>query len=155
MNDHDPIEEALQKLRPAGLEGSLMARLSAARPRKETPEKKSAWREILLRWLLPVATSACVAVGTFAWLEKNRTHEAPNTAARGGPSTDATAPVESQDYLVSARPVGIIVAPNQQPYRIMDVEWMEHETVRASADGRALHTATTRRDVIPVALEIY
>ena len=158
MNDYDPIasiEDALQKLRPAGLEPSLMARLSAARPRSETPPKKSAWRELLLRWLLPVATSACVAVGTFAWLEKNRTHEAPGTRASSTPSTDAPTPIESRDYLVSARPVGIIVAPNQQPYRIMDVEWLEHETVRAGTDGRAQHTATTRRDVIPVALEIY
>ena len=155
MSDHDPIEEALQKLRPAGLEPSLMARLSAARPRSETPPQKSAWREFLLRWLLPVATSACVAVGTFAWLEKNRTHDAQKTGANSTGSNDAPVPVESQDYLVSARPVGIIVAPNQQPYRIMDVEWLEHETVRAGSDGRALHTATTRRDVIPVALEIY
>ena len=30
-----------------------------------------------------------------------------------------------------------------------------NETVRADANGPALHTATTRRDVIPVALELY
>ena len=158
MNDHDPIapiEDALEKLRPAGLEPSLMARLSAARPRQETPEKKSAWRELLLRWLLPVATSACVAIATFALLERNRPPEAHKAGANYIASTDAPTPFESRDYLLSARPVGIIVAPNQQPYRIMDVEWLEHETVRAGADGRARHTATTRRDVIPVALEIY
>ena len=156
MNDHDPIapiEDALEKLRPAGLQPSLMARLSAARPRNETPEEKSAWRELLLRWLLPVATSACVAVATFALLDRNR--KAPDTHVNSGTSADAAAPVESRDYLVSARPVGIVVAPNQQPYRIMDVEWLEYQTVRGSAGGPALHTATTRRDVIPVALELY
>ena len=164
MNEHDPIapiEDALQKLRPSALEPSLMARLSAARPRTETlarnekPEKKSAWRELLLRWLLPVATSACVAVVTFAWLERNRSHETRDTGAKAAVSAAPEAPVESQGYLVSARPVGIIVAPNQQPYRLMDVEWLEHETVPAGTDGRARHTATTRRDVIPVALEMY
>ena len=155
MSDHDPIEDALQKLRPAELESSLMARLSAARPHNEAPEKKSAWREVLLRWLLPVATSAGVAVGTFAVLERNRAHDPRDTRGTGVASADTRAPVESQDYLVSARPIGIVVAPNQQPYRIMDVEWLEHETVRTGADGRAHHTATTRRDVIPVALEIY
>ena len=152
MSHHDPIEDALQKLRPTELEPSLMARLSAARPRSEAPEKKSAWREALLRWLLPVATSAGVAVGTFAVLERNRT---PEPRGSGVASAETRTPVESQDYLLSARPIGIVVAPNQQPYRIMDVEWLEHETVRAGADGRAVHTATTRRDVIPVALEIY
>lgn len=155
MSDHDPIEDALQKLRPSALEPSLMARLSAVRPRNEAPEKKSAWREVLLRWLLPVATSACVAVGTFAVLERNRASETRDGAPKKSTSGDTTMPVESHDYLVSARPIGIVVAPNQQPYRIMDVEWMEHETVRTGADGRAHHTATTRRDVIPVALEIY
>jgi hypothetical protein len=158
VSDHDPIapiEDALQKLRPAALEPSLMARLSAARQRSKTPPQKSAWRELLLRWLLPVATSACVAVITFSLLERNRSHEARDAGAKTAASADAPAPVESRDYLVSARPVGIIVAPNQQPYRIMDVEWLEHETVRAGSDDRARHTATTRRDVIPVALEIY
>ena len=158
MSEHDPInpiEDALQKLRPAGLEPSLMARLSAARPRVAAPEKKSVLREFLLRWLLPVATSACVAVITFALLERNRSHEARDTGGKTAESVAVPTPVESQGYLVSARPVGIIVAPNQQPYRILDVEWLEHETVRAGADGRARHTTTTRRDVIPVALEIY
>ena len=155
MSDHDPIEDALQKLRPSALEPSLMARLSAARPRTDAPPQKSAWREVLFRWLLPVAASACVAVGTFALLERNRGHEPGDARANSTAAADTRAPVESQDYLVSARPIGIVVAPNQQPYRIMDVEWLEHETVRAGADGRAHHTATTRRDVIPVALEIY
>ena len=155
MNDHDPIEDALQKLRPAELESSLMARLSGVRPRNEAPPQKSRLRDMLLRWLLPIATSAGVAVATFTVLERNRAHESRDTRGSGVASADTRAPVESQDYLVSARPIGIVVAPNQQPYRIMDVEWLEHETIRTGTDGRAQHTATRRRDVIPVALEIY
>ena len=96
MSDHDhiaPIEDALQKLRPAALEPSLMARLSAARPRSKTPPQKSAWRELLLRWLLPVATSACVAVITFSLLERNRSHEARDAGAKTAASADAPAPV--------------------------------------------------------------
>jgi hypothetical protein len=155
VSDHNPIEDALRKLRPAELESSLMARLSAARPRNETPQQKSAWREVLLRWLLPLGAGACVAVATFALLERNRTSEAHESIPQGTAAAGTPMPVESHDYLVSARPVGIVVAPNQQPYRIMDVEWLEYETVRAGANGPALHTATTRRDVIPVALEIY
>ncbi len=154
MSDIDPIEDALRKLRPAELETSLMARLSAARPRKDSPVQKSAWREALLRWLLPLTASACVAVATFLLLEHYRANDAHGTDPKGM-AAEAAPPVESQDYLVSVRPVGIVVAPNQQPYRIMDVEWLEYQTVRAEADGPALHTATTRRDVIPVALEVY
>ena len=155
MSDHDPIEDALRKLRPAELESSLMARLSAARPRNEIAAQKSTLRDVLMRWLLPLTASACVAVGTFFFLEHNRAHDPHNADADSTAATGTPMPVESEDYLVSARPLGIVVAPNQQPYRIMDVEWLEHETVRTGADGRAHHTATTRRDVIPVALEIY
>ena len=155
MSEIDPVEDALRKMRPAELEPSLMARLSAARPHGETPRPKSVWREVLLRWLLPVAASACVAVATFLLLEHNRATDVPG----GSPDTLASAEtppsMESQDYLVSARPVGIVVAPNQQPYRIMDVQWLEYQTVREKTGGPALHTATTRRDVIPVALELY
>lgn len=155
MSEHDPIEEAVQKLRPAELENSLMARLTAARPLSESPEKRAAWRELLLRWILPIGTSAGVAVATFALLERHRTSEERGSAPTATVSADAPLPLESEDFLVSARPVGIVVAPNQQPYRIMDVEWLEHQTMRADADGPALHTATTRREVIPVALEVY
>ncbi len=155
MSDIDPIEDALRKMRPAELEPSLMARLSAARPRKETQPTHSAWREGLLRWLLPVAASACVAVATFLLLERTRTPDVREGGADGITSAGSPLPVESQDYLVSAQPVGIVVAPNQQPYRIMDVQWLEYQTVRERSDGPALHTATTRRDIIPVALELY
>lgn len=154
MSDHDPIEDALRKLRPADLEPSLMARLSATRPSSEAPQKKFAWRDALLRWLLPVATSACVAVATFTFLDRHRANDTRESGANAAVTAGAPT-TESQDYLVSARPVGIVVAPNQQPYRIMDVEWLEYQTVRADANGPALHTATTRRDVIPVALELY
>jgi hypothetical protein len=99
-----------------------------------------------------------VAVATFTFLEHHRAHEttgAQNAEASVAATAEASLPVESQDFLVSAQPVGIVVAPNQQPYRIMDVEWLEYETVPGKAGGPALHTATTRRDVIPVALELY
>jgi hypothetical protein len=163
VNEHNPIEEALRKLRPAELESPLMARLTAARPQSGAAEKRSPWRELLTRWLMPIAASACAAVATFAFLEHNRGQDARGRSdARttdNAKSADVDAgkllPVESEDYLVSARPVGIIVAPDRRPYRIMDVEWLEHETVQVGADGAAFHTATTRRDVIPVALELY
>lgn len=155
MSNHDPIEDALQRLRPSDLDSPLMARLTAARPLSDAPAQKSTLRDLLLRWLLPLGTSAGVAVATFAILEQHRNHSAGGNEAKVVESGEAPLPVESQDFLVSARPVGIVVAPDQKPYRIMDVEWLEYQTIRAEAGGPALHTATTRRDVIPVALETY
>ena len=153
MNEPDRIEEALKKLQPGAMPPRLMARLTVARAQVASRKVEARWRGALLRWFLPIAASACVAIGTFFWLERNR--ESSGQVVSDGAVEHRPVPVESEDFLVTARPVGILVAPNQRPYRIMEVEWLEHETVRTDAGGPALHTATTRRDVIPVALELY
>jgi hypothetical protein len=153
MNEPDRVEEALKKLQPSELPPHLMARLTAARPQAAQQDSEAGWRGIIFRWLLPLAASACVAVVTFFFLERNRPAAGPDHADVAIEQEPQR--VESQEFLVAARPVGIVVAPNQRPYRIMDVEWLEYETVRAGADGPLLHTATKRRDVVPVALEVY
>lgn len=154
MNDGDRVEEALRGLCPAPLDASLMATLSAARPRARTARQRVRWGEEVKRWLAPLAASACVAVITFSWLEGPPAN--PITARSNAHADRLSAiPVESQNYLVSAKPIGIFVAPDQKPYQMIDVEWLEHEAVRVSEEGPAIHTATTRRRVLPVALEIY
>src|SRR5712671_660144 len=113
-------------MRPADLPAHLMARLTAARPRSAADEAPGLWRTILLRWLLPLAASASVAVGTFFWLERNR----PADGSRPAPIAieDRQPPAENEHYFVAARPVGTLIAPNQRPYRLMEVEWLEHES---------------------------
>lgn len=155
MSGPDRIEEGLKKLEPGALPPHLMARLTAARPQPVSAGKDSRWHDVLFRWLLPVVASACVAVGTFFWLEHNRRADESGDPGSVASVENRSVPVESQDFLVAARPVGIVVAPNQRPYRIMDVEWLEYETVRSAGGGPAIHTATKRRDVVPVALELY
>ena len=113
MSDEDPIEQALQKMRPAELPAHLMARLTAARPQAQAKTERQTWGGVLLRWLLPVAAGACVAVATFFWLEKNRSSAGAATVAA---HDQASLPMESEDYFVGARPVGIVVAPNQRPF---------------------------------------
>ena len=151
MNEPERIEEALKRLQPDAMPPHLMARLTAARPQATA----SAWRGVIVRWLLPIAASACVAAGTFFWLESNRRPAGESDTAAAAQSRQRSVPVESEDYLLAARPVGIVVAPDQRPYRIVEVEWLEHQTVRGSEGGPALHTATTRRDVVPVAMQLY
>jgi hypothetical protein len=155
VSGKDPIEEALQRMRPVALPAHLMARLTAARTQARKQMEHSAWMGVLLRWSLPLAASACVAVATFFWLERNRSPAGSGKPAVAVAPEHGALPMESADYFLGARPVGIVVAPNQRPYRVMEVEWIEHDTMRAGVDGSALHTATRRRDVIPVALELY
>jgi hypothetical protein len=155
VNEPDRIEEALKKMEPGAVPPQLMARLTAARPQPRSASGDFHWRGVLFRWLIPVAASACVAVATFFLLEHNRRTAESSDPQPAAAVENRSVPVESQDFLVAARPVGIVVAPNQRPYRIMDVEWLEYETVRSASGGPAIHTATKRRDVVPVALELY
>ena len=153
MSEKDPIEEALQRMRPAELPAHLMARLTAVRPQAQPVPERAAWLGVLIRWMLPVAAGACVAVATFVWLESGRSSTGPAVAAAA--PEQRPVPVGHEDFLVAARPVGTVVAPNHRPYRVMEVEWIEHDTVQTRAGGPELHTATRRRDVVPVALELY
>ncbi len=155
MSGKDPVEEALQRMRPAEMRAHLMARLTAARPQASQRNEHAAWRSMLFRWLPPLAAGVCVAVATFFWLERTRSPADSGGLAVAVAPEEGALPMESADYFVGARPVGIVVAPNQRPYRVMEVEWIEHDAVQTGSDGSALHTATRRRDVVPVALELY
>jgi hypothetical protein len=142
----DPLEEALERMKPAPMPADLMARLTAARP-QPAPERASFWR----RWFVPLAAGATAAVATLAWLNQNPTGTNSDIARRSHP----VVPVESNDYLVGARELGVFVAPNQRPYRMVEVEWMEQDTIQAEKNGPAMRVEKKRREVIPVALDIY
>jgi len=159
----DPIEDALSRMKPAKLAPDLMARLTAARAKVagSPPERagRSWWAGVLSRWLLPATACAAVAAATVAYLEsgpKAKDSYVDNTP-RGGmtlPASDAL-PFESEDRLLGAREVGIVTAPHVRPFRLMEVEWLESDTLQPRDNGSAVRVETTRRQVLPVALEIY
>jgi hypothetical protein len=64
-------------------------------------------------------------------------------------------PFARNDYLVGTREIGMFVAPDQRPYRVMEIEWLEQDTIASSLRGPAILMQTKRREVIPVALEIF
>ena len=145
----DPLEEALEKLKPAEMPNDLMARLTALRPQ---PAKAPLWERLSRKWLLPVVAGACAGVVALTWL-RNSDDPKPVT----GPQLAHVAPIpfERSDYLVGARDVGVVVAPNQQPYRVIEVEWLEEDTIRASERGPGVRVETKRREIIPVRLEVF
>jgi hypothetical protein len=143
----DPLEEALEALRPKELEPDLMARLTAARSRLSSSSEKAGpwWR----RWLLPVAAGVAAAWLALLWL---RPVDPP-------PLQQAQAvnlvPVERSDYLLAAREVGMLVGPNQRPYRVVEIEWLERDVIRGGPEGTSVLVDTKRREVVPVALEVF
>jgi hypothetical protein len=142
---NDPIEDALEKMKPAELPPALMARLTAARPQCAN-ETQGLWR----RWLIPLAAAGCAAALALAYLNFTENPPKPQRLAQAEPL-----PSERNDYLLASREVGVFVAPNQRPYRVMELEWLEEETIRSGERGPALRVETKRRDVVPVALEIF
>jgi hypothetical protein len=145
----DPIEEALEKLKPDEMPPELMARLTAARSQfAGSPSKEGGFWQ---RWVLPLAAGGCAALVAFFWLKQN-----PSATPRiSTASTAAPMPFERQDILLGTREVGMLVAPDQRPYRVMEIEWLEQDTVRPNGRGPAVLVETTRREVVPVAMEIF
>jgi hypothetical protein len=145
----DPIEEALKKLTPDEMPPELMARLTAARSQLVEPSAKRGgfWQ----RWFLPLAAGGCAALVAFTWLKEQE----PSTSPKPLANAAAPLPFERQDFLVGAREMGVLVGPNMRPYRVMELEWMEQDTVRPNERGPAVLVQTTRREVIPVAMEIF
>ena len=145
----DPIEEALERLKPEEMSPDLMARLTGVRSRvvEAASPRGTFWR----RWLIPIAAGGCAAAIALTFLKR---HE-PSTPVHPVMAASAPLPFERQDFLIGTRDVGMLVAPNQRPYRVVEIEWLEQDTVRPSERGPAVLVETTRREVIPVALEIF
>jgi hypothetical protein len=148
----DPLEEALQRMKPAEMPPALMARLTAARPqpRELTTPAPAGWGAFFRRWLIPLTAGTCAAVATVAWLRNNDTPTVTQP-----PLAQNQTPYERNDFLTGARDRGVVVAPDQKPYRLMEVEWSEEDTVRPKADGSAIRVETKRRAVVPVPLEVF
>ncbi len=163
----DPIEDALSRMKPAELSPELMARLTAARarvaPQEEKSRGRSAWSIFVTRWLLPAVGCAAVAVATVAVLNSDHPGQQPQILADNPvppsmtlpPGQDGPLPFDIEDRLVGAREVGLVVAPNQRPIRIMEFDWLQSDTLKPGDGGSAVRVETTRRQVVPVSLEVY
>jgi len=163
---NDPIEDALSRMKPAELQPDLMARLTAARARvtgeaekSEAGAGRSKWGSWLLHWLVPAGVCATAAVATVMVLESHHRGggEMPliaDNSGHGNPANGAL-PFESENRLVAAQELGIMNSPNQRPFRLMQVDWVQADTLQPADGGKAVRVETHRRQVVPVALEIY
>jgi hypothetical protein len=154
---NDPIEDALQRMKPAELPPGLMARLTAARPQADAAKGREEQEfptrfGFLRRWLLPLGVCVAAAAGTVTWLNSTTGQRGAGQVAQ---PKAAAIPFESEDRFIGAREVGLIVPPGHRPIRLMEVEWLESSTVRPQPDGHALRVETTRRGVVPVAVEVF
>ena len=147
MNE-DPVEALLAKLKPAALGNELMARLTAARPQPASSARRT-WG-FLGRWLVPVGAVACAALVTVKVLDLTSKPPRPPLVA-----ASKTMPVIVQDHTLKAREMGVMIGPNRQPYQMMEYQWVESETIVPGQNAPAFRLETTRREIVPVQLEVY
>ena len=147
------MEILLARMKPAPMNNDLMARLTAARP-TTAPKRSSAW-SFLGRWAFAAGAVACAAVVTVKVLDSTTT-TAKNIAA-GNPEKTAAKnmPVIVQDNMLQAREMGVMMGPNRQPYQVMEYQWVESETLVPGTNVPSVRLETTRRQIVPVRLEVY
>ncbi len=136
-------------MKPAPMSNDLMARLTAARP-TEAPKRSRTW-QLLSRWVLPASAAACAAFITVKVLDFS--HEKKPTAAPK--VATKSLPVVVQDHMLQAREMGVMVGPNRQPYKVMEYQWTEAETILSGPNVPSVRLETTHRQIVPEAIEIY
>ena len=150
MSDpQDPVEALLMGMKPAPMSNDLMARLTAARP-TEAPKRSRTW-QLLSRWVLPASAAACAAFITVKVLDfspEKKPTAAPKVATK-------SLPVVVQDHMLQAREMGVMVGPNRQPYKVMEYQWTEAETILSGPNVPSVRLETTHRQIVPEAIEIY
>ena len=144
----DPVESLLAQMKPAAMSNDLMARLTAARPVASSKGKR-AW-SFFGRWLAPIGAVACVALVTVTVL--NSTAKPPIAPLA---ATQTVMPVFVQDHTLKAREMGVMVGPNRTPYQMVEYQWVESETIVPGKNAPAIRVETTRREIVPVQLEVY
>lgn len=169
--DDTEIEQRLRAMRPAKPTKQLTDRLAAAlgsyqaatveitptdADRSHGADVRPGSRVIEwlpTRWVFPLAAAACfVVTGLAAFLHSQKVpappHETPAFSAQ------IFTPVETNSKLVAARDLGVFVADNDKPYRLIETTWVENETSR-SDNGAELLTTQTRSELVPIPMKIY
>jgi anti-sigma factor RsiW len=158
MNEDDPkLEARLARLQPTEVPGHLLARLQAARPRAaHQPRPEPHW---LLRWLLPAGVVAAgVAIGAFAVRTSHHAVEKAAPLAQAVPTAGRMQTFtanEVEAVLLDARDLGTFTSTGQQPIRLVECTWLDHETYRGDDGASQLRVLQARQEIIPVALPFH
>ena len=161
MNELDPFEKELQRLKPARPPQEFMNRLTAALENLPQPKRRESHRSVgwltwpsLVRWLAPAMAVAVVLVG-LNW-------HVPGPAAKspGQRSAPASSPMLKADNVeIDRRLIGAFDAvarmPGGEPVRFRCREWADNVVLRDSTRGITIERSTPRLEVIPVGLETY
>jgi len=142
----DPIEERLERMRPASLRPALLERLLAAEPdpkvvRGPWPTANKVIRGPWLSWVGTVAAS--IVLGVVLW------------PVQPGPGSQVFTPMNSNSYLVSAADVGIVAPQPDHPFRLVHCVWLEDDGLRGNDGASTMRMTRAREQIVPVAMETF
>jgi hypothetical protein len=132
---NDPFEEKLRALRPAAMPAGLQERL--ARP----PEPAARRPDRRILWItFAAAAAACVTAALFL-------HSSPSPATPGGtPQLVA----ERSQRVTSVRPLSVVTDETKRAWRLVEVQWVEEDTLVAADQPSAVQLQDHYRTVVPV-----
>jgi len=142
MNDHS-LEEQLRRIKPAPPSNDLMVRLQMARPVSQ-PKPASWW----WRLAMPLAAAAGIVV-LVAQL-----HHKPGRTATIAPVAKYE-PVEAQDFILGAKPVGIGHTEDGVPYRFLRCVGVRREVWKKTADGSEVAVVVPQEQIILAKMDVY
>lgn len=137
---NDPFEEQLRALRPAAMPAALRERLAAPPPSARRPDRRILW---LTFATFATAAAACVTAALFI----NPSRPPGPTA---GPIPQLAA--ERSQRVTSVRPLSVVTDESNRTWRLVEVEWVEEDTLVAAGQPSAVQLQDHYRTVVPVAI---
>lgn len=135
---NDPFEEQLRALRPAAMPAALRERLAEPPP----PSARRPDRRIL--WItFATAAAACMTAALFI-------HPDRPTGPTAGNIPQLAA--ERSQRVTSVRPLSVVTDESNRAWRLVEVEWVEEDTLVAAGEPSAVQLQDHYRTVVPVAI---
>jgi hypothetical protein len=135
---NDPFEEQLRALRPTAMPAELRERLTGPpQPSARRPDRRILW--------LTFATAAAACVTAALFLNPPRP---PEPTAGNAPQLAA----ERSQRVTSVRPLSVVTDESNRAWRLIEVQWVEEDTLVAANRPSAVQLQDHYRTVVPVAI---
>lgn len=137
MNDpfYD-FEAQLRSVRPAALPPELKARLASP---PALPNR---------RRIIPFLTALSALSAAAAWIVSTHLHTPPTP-----PDSNLPLVAESRaSHVTNLRPVGIVSDNHQRLWRLVEVAWVDADSLVSSPDSLAVISHQHHRAIVPVAI---
>ena len=139
MNDpFDDFEARLRSAKPAALPPELKARLAS-------PPAIPNRRRLIIPFL---ASLSALSAAAAAWIVSAHHHNSPIP-----PNSNRPLVAESREsHVTNLRPVGVVSDNHQRLWRLVEVAWVDADSLVSSPDSLAVISHEHHRAIVPVAI---